>query len=87
MKERRERFDTYRTASRSLSQNQKQTMCCFDCSAKYKGTCLNDHFLPGPNITNSLLSVLLSFRCEYVAIQGDIKGMFLQVKIPPTSRD
>ena len=59
----------------------------FDCSAKYKSTCLNDHFLPGSDITNRLLSFLLFFRRENVAIQGDIKQIFLQVKIPSTDRD
>ena len=29
----------------------------FDCSARYKRFCLNDHLLPGPEITNSLVGV------------------------------
>ena len=59
----------------------------FDCSAKYKGTCLNDHLLPGPDITNSLIGVLLRFRRESFAIQGDIQSMFHQVQVPPEDRD
>jgi len=59
----------------------------FDCSARYKGTCLNDHLIPGPDITNSLIGVLLRFRREAIAIQGDIQSMFHQVEVPPKDRD
>ena len=56
----------------------------FDCSARYKGTCLNDHLLPGPDITNSLIGVLLRFRRVLIGFQGNIKDMFYQVQAPPT---
>ena len=59
----------------------------FDCSARYKGVCLNDHLLPGPDITNSLIGVLLRFRREPIAIQGDVQSMFHQVQIPTSDRD
>ena len=59
----------------------------FDCSAKYEGTCLNDHPLPGPDITNSLIGVLQRFRRELIGFQGDIQGMFHQVQVPPDDRD
>ena len=59
----------------------------FDCSAKYKGISLNDTLLPGPDITNKLLGVLIRFRSEVIAIEGDIKSMFYQIQIPPRDRD
>ena len=54
----------------------------FDCSAKFKGTSLNDLLLPGPDITNNLIGVLMRFRRQQVAIQGDIQAMFHQVQVP-----
>lgn len=54
----------------------------FDCAAQYQGTCLNDHLLQGPDLTNSLIGVLMRFRQENVAFMSDIKSMFHQVHIP-----
>ena len=59
----------------------------FDCSAKYRGICLNDILLQGPDITNNLVGVLLRFRRESIAVQGDIQSMFHQVKIPLQDQD
>ena len=65
----------------------EKTRVVFDCSARYKGFCLNDHLLPGPNITNSLIGVLMRFRKEPIAIQNDVQSMFHQVQIPTSDRD
>jgi hypothetical protein len=54
----------------------------FDCAARYHGSSLND-LLQGPNLTNTLVGVLLTFRQEGIAIMGDIDSMFYQVKVPP----
>jgi hypothetical protein len=59
----------------------------FDCAAEYAGTSLNKRVLQGPDLTNSLLGVLLRFREKQVAIMGDIEGMFHQVKVSPQHRD
>ena len=40
----------------------------FGCSARYKGVCLSDHLLSGPDITNRLIGILLRFRRESIAI-------------------
>jgi len=54
----------------------------FDCSAKSNGLSLNDNLLTGPDLTNTLIGVLLRFRQEEVALNADIRAMFHQVHIP-----
>ncbi len=58
----------------------------FDCSFTFQGQCLNKYLLPGPNLGPSLLGVLLRFRQHTVAISGDIKGMFHQIRLLPQDR-
>ncbi|CAH8428700.1 unnamed protein product [Schistosoma turkestanicum] len=59
----------------------------FDCAAKHEGRSLNDRLLSGPDLTNSLLGVILRFRQERVAVMADIEAMFHQVKVPECDRD
>ncbi|KAK0131366.1 hypothetical protein N1851_033909 [Merluccius polli] len=59
----------------------------FDCGAEYKGVSLNSQLLQGPNLTSSLVGVLMRFRQEQVAIMADIKAMFHQVKVAEEHRD
>ena len=54
-----------------------------DLSAGYKVTCLNKE-LPGPDLTNQIIGVLLRVREEHVGVIGDIEATFHQVKIPDT---
>ena len=54
----------------------------FDCSAKSNGLSLNDNLLIGPDLSCTLLGVLLRFRQETVALNADIRAMFHQVQIP-----
>lgn len=58
----------------------------YDCSASFMGVSLNDELLQGPNLTNSLIGVLIRFRLHYVAFQADIEKMFFQVVVPPEQR-
>jgi len=53
----------------------------FDCSARYQGVSLNDVLYQGPELANSLISVLAKFRQEPVAISGDNEKMFYQVQV------
>ena len=48
----------------------------FDASARYQGISLNDTLMSGPDLTNSLLGVLVRFRKEAVAVTADIQRMF-----------
>lgn len=59
----------------------------FDCGAKFKGTSLNDELLQGPNLTSSLIGVLLRFRQEPLAFMSDIKSMFYQVRVADEHKD
>ncbi|XP_070570012.1 uncharacterized protein [Ptychodera flava] len=51
------------------------------------GTSLNDQLLQGPDMTNSLIGVLLRFRQDPVALVADIKQMFHQVRVDPSDCD
>lgn len=59
----------------------------FDSSARFEGVSLNEVLLPGPNLNNSLLGVLLRFRKEPVAIIADIKQMFYCFLVQEEDRD
>lgn len=47
---------------------------------------LNEQLLPGPTLGPSLLGVLLRFRQHQVAISGDIRGMFHQIRLRPEDK-
>ena len=54
----------------------------FDCSSKFNGLSLNDNLLTGPDLSCTLLGVLLRFRQEVVPLNADIRAMFHQVQVP-----
>lgn len=58
----------------------------FNCSYQFRGLNLNDALLPGPTLDASLFGVLLHFRQHAVAISGDIRGIFHQVRLLPEDR-
>ncbi len=62
-------------------QKNKPVRPVFDCGAKFQGRSLNDELLPGPDMTNLLLGVLLRFRLEEVPVMADIESMFYQVYV------
>ena len=59
----------------------------FDCSARFKGTSLNDHLLSGPDLTNSLVGVLCRFRRYPYAITCDVEKMFHQFIVHENDRE
>ncbi|KAL3967647.1 phylloquinone omega-hydroxylase/docosahexaenoic acid omega-hydroxylase [Sarotherodon galilaeus] len=59
----------------------------FDCASTYQGMSLNSQLLQGPDLTNSLIGVLIRFRQEPVAFMSDIEGMFHQVRVPAEDAD
>ena len=59
----------------------------FNCSAQFHGTSLNNELFQGPDLTNSLVGVLIRFRQDPVAVMGDVQSMFHQVRVPEEDRD
>lgn len=55
----------------------------WDCSFVHNGLSLNEQLLAGPTLGPSLIGVLLRFRQYAVAISGDIRAMFHQVRLLP----
>ncbi|KAK3739659.1 hypothetical protein QZH41_014205, partial [Actinostola sp. cb2023] len=51
----------------------------FDAAALYNGVSLNNQLSQGPDLSNSLLGILLRFREEPIALVADIEGMFNQI--------
>ena len=59
----------------------------FDCSAKFENMCLNDVLIPGPNLLNNMLGILLRFRTSHIAFTCDVKKMYYNFFVPPEYRD
>lgn len=58
-----------------------------DAAAKFRGVSLNSMLLTGPNEVPLLTQPLLRFRERKIALRGDIKQMFHQVKIRKQDQD
>ena len=54
---------------------------CHDAAQKVEGVCLNDLILPGPDLMNDHIKVLLNFRRHPYCAQADIKGFFYQIGV------
>ena len=48
----------------------------FDLSAEHYVVSINKKLLPGPDLTNQIVEVLLCFKEEPIAVTGDIKLCF-----------
>ena len=59
----------------------------FDASARFQNSSLNSNLLPGPDLLNNLISVLIKFRQGKYAVMADIKAMFHQVFVKPPDTD
>ncbi|XP_052680227.1 uncharacterized protein LOC128160994 [Crassostrea angulata] len=59
----------------------------FDSSAKFLGVSLNDVLMTGPDLTNSLIGVLLKFRKDREAITADIEQMFFNFYVHEEDRN
>lgn len=61
--------------------HKKTLRVVFDCASTFAGISLNKELLQGPDLTNTLLGVLLRFRQGPIALMTDIKRMFHQVRV------
>jgi len=68
-------------------QKKDQIRGVFDSSAMYEGVSLNSVLMSGPDLTNSLLGVLLRFRHKPVAVTADIEQMFYRFKVREDHRN
>ena len=54
----------------------------FNSSSVFQGHKLNDYWMKGPDLLNSLFGVLVRFREKEVALLGDISKMYHRILIP-----
>ena len=59
----------------------------FDAAAKSESTSFNDLLLAGPDLLNNLIGVIMRFRQYAIAFKGDLKDMFLKVKVIERDRN
>ncbi|XP_048747853.2 uncharacterized protein LOC125660050 [Ostrea edulis] len=64
-----------------------QIRCVFDSSATFEGVSLNGVLLSGPDLTNSLIGVLMRFRTEQIGIMADIQKMFYSFTVREDHRN
>ena len=59
---------------------------CHDAAQKIEGVCLNDLILPGPDLMNDHIKVLMNYRRHPYCSNADIKGFFYQVGVDEYDR-
>ena len=48
---------------------------------EFQGASINKSLLPGPDLANQVVGVLLRFKEEPVAVTADIEAIYHQVKV------
>ena len=57
-----------------------------NAAAKYRGVCLNDMLLTGPDLPANLVGAIFRFRETPIPISADIEAMYVQVSVRPEDR-
>ncbi|XP_059061887.1 uncharacterized protein LOC131854763 [Achroia grisella] len=65
----------------------KKLRVVHDAAATFEGVSLNSMLLAGPDLLQPLLAILMRFREGRIALNGDIREMFPQIKIRKEDRD
>ncbi|XP_075157654.1 uncharacterized protein LOC142230919 [Haematobia irritans] len=69
------------------TETKKKLRLLFDAAAEVDKISLNKALLPGPDLNQPLIKVLFQFRQAPIAVCGDLKEMFHQVKIVTPDQD
>ena len=64
----------------------KKIRVVYNCSEEIDGVSLNNVLVQGPDVTNSLMGILVRFRKGGIPILADIESMYYQVRIPVEHR-
>ena len=67
--------------------SQAKKRIVYDGKLEYKGVCVNDVIMAGPDLLNPLLHVLMRFRLNKFALMVDVTKCFFQIKLPEAQRD
>ena len=54
----------------------------FNCNTKFEGKSINKDLLPGPDLTNQIVSVLVRFCEEKVVVMADVESTYYQIQVP-----
>ena len=87
LKNLKERFSSDKQYHDDYTKLKGKIWVVFDCSVEYKGVSINKKFMPGPDLTNQIISILVKFRKDFVAIMADIEPMFYQVFVADQHRN
>ena len=69
-----------------LDKTTTQYRLIVNAAYEFNGECINDLLDSGPNLMNTLLSVLTRFRTHRYVFTGDVSKMFLMVKVTERSQ-
>ena len=75
------RLGTYPITQSSIQPSQERSE--WSSITQPSDSSLNDKLLQGPDLTNSLVGVLMRFHQESVALMADVEAMFHQVRVKP----
>ena len=67
--------------------SQAKKRIVYDGKSEYKGVCVNDVIMTGPDLLNPIVHVLARFRKDKYALMADITKCFFQIKLPVAQRD